>query len=285
MAKSSRTRENTGARKGELPFCGIVRPIADFDPYPGGHWSEVHEILRDAAEEAGFQARLVSENDSAGVILGDIVSNLYSDPIVICDVSGRNANVMFELGMRVAFEKPLLIVTDDLTPFSFDISIIKHIVYPHSLRFKEIMRFKREVSAAIKATVAQSTDRNYRGYLQQFGPIQVAELGTQVVSVEQILEDLQDIKRFVRNIESREASRPTKSANDRMSHYIRVGSLSQEIREELASELLKLGVVESVQQIIVGEEPHLQLKPDVSGGYNYVHVVKAAAEVRGRYGV
>lgn len=144
-------------RQSEPPVCGIVRPIADMGDYPSAHWAEVHAILADAAASAGYRARLVSESDAVSVILSEIVTNLYDDPIVVCDVSGRNANVMFELGMRLAFEKPTVIVTDDATPFTFDISPVKHLVYPRSLRFAAIVDFKEKLAAALAATIGAAT--------------------------------------------------------------------------------------------------------------------------------
>ncbi len=56
-------------------------------------------------------------------------------PIVVCDISARNANVMFELGMRLAFDKPTVIIKDERTPYSFDISSIEHLDYPSDLRY------------------------------------------------------------------------------------------------------------------------------------------------------
>src|SRR5690348_8591438 len=99
------------------------------------HWSEVRSILEDAIDQAGFTPKLVSEADDVGIIQNTIVQNLYDNPILVCDVSGKNPNVMFELGMRLAFDKPTIIVKDDKTDYSFDTSPIEHLGYPRDLRF------------------------------------------------------------------------------------------------------------------------------------------------------
>jgi hypothetical protein len=70
--------------------------------------------------------------DDIGVIQKRIVQNLYSSDVIVCDVSGKNPNVMFELGMRLAFDKPTLIVKDDKTDYSFDTGIIEHVPYPRT---------------------------------------------------------------------------------------------------------------------------------------------------------
>lgn len=269
----------------EKPKCGIVRSISDIETYPVGHWNEVHEILAEAVEEAGYEARLVSENESVGVILGNIVTNLYSDPIVICDVSSRNPNVMFELGMRIAFEKPTIIVTDDLTPFSFDISPVKHLIYPSSLRFKSINKFTREVASAITATVSQSQDPSYRGYLQQFGPIEISELGTQLISSERIVEDLQEIRRSIRALETK-SSTPQKMARvtqDIGPHFIRLDKIAADQHIPLSREVQLLPQVDTVRISQLAGDMYLAVTPDIGAGYTRADVADAARPIWTRF--
>jgi hypothetical protein len=54
----------------------------------------------------------------------------------------QNSNLMLELGMRLAFDKPAVIVKDDKTDYSFDTSSIEHLAYPRDLRFSKIKSFK-----------------------------------------------------------------------------------------------------------------------------------------------
>lgn len=178
-----------------IKFCGIVRPIADMGNYTAKHWREVHNVIAEAVEPLGYTLRLVSESDASGVILTEIVTNLYQDEMVIVDVSGRNPNVMFELGMRLAFEKPAIIVVDDDTPFSFDISPVKHIRYPRTLRYGDIVKFKAEVATAVTATLGAGPEK--KNYLQQFGPIKVTELGSQSVEMNAVAQDVQEMKRLM----------------------------------------------------------------------------------------
>ena len=107
--------------------CGLVMPISAIDGMPESHWSEVFIILADAIEQAGFIPNLVSHADDTGIIQLRIIQNLYNNPIVVCDVSGKNPNVMFELGLRLAFDKPTVIVKDDKTSYSFDTAPIEHL--------------------------------------------------------------------------------------------------------------------------------------------------------------
>ena len=87
-------------------------PISTIDSCNEEHWRDVKEILSEAIVDAGFSPQLVSEADDVGIIQKRILQNLYANPIVVCDVSAKNPNVMFELGLRLAFDKPTVIVKD-----------------------------------------------------------------------------------------------------------------------------------------------------------------------------
>src|ERR1019366_7659753 len=97
-----------------------------------------------------------------------IVQNLYDNPLVICDVSSKNPNVMFELGIRLAFDKPTIIVKDDATTYSFDTASIEHIPYPRDLRFGKIVEFKAKLAGKVAATLEASKDPGYSTFLKNF---------------------------------------------------------------------------------------------------------------------
>lgn len=93
----------------------------------------------------------------------------------MCDASGLNPNVMFELGMRLTFNKPTVIVVDDSTKLPFDTSIIEHIQYPVDLHFSKIEKFMKSVSQKIVNTLRLHNERNYKPYLDTFGAFTVVE--------------------------------------------------------------------------------------------------------------
>ncbi|ELB2803379.1 hypothetical protein K6U66_11490 [Vibrio alginolyticus] len=183
--------------------CGIVMPISGIDGCTESHWSEVLEILNDAIEDAGFEGNLVSNADEVGIIHKRIIQNLYDNPVVVCDVSCKNPNVMFELGLRLAFDKPTIIVKDDKTSYSFDTSAIEHLEYPRDLRFSQIVEFKAKLSEKIRATYNKSTtDTEYTTFLKHFGEFKVAKLEKKEVSGQEfILDELKNLRRSMNRIE------------------------------------------------------------------------------------
>ncbi len=126
-------------------------PISAMDGYPASHWDAVKSIITEALA-TDFDVELVSVADNVGIIQARIVQNLYNNPIVICDISGRNPNVMLELGMRLAFDKAAVVIKDSITANPFDTSPIEYLEYPRDLNYYSIVDFKEtpnNTSAAV----------------------------------------------------------------------------------------------------------------------------------------
>lgn len=188
-------------------ICGIIRPIAKMnDFYTFEHWNSVKDIMERAIQKAGYTPLTVSDSKGSTTIHSSIFLNLYQNEIVVCDVSNRNANVMFELGMRIAFDKPVVIIKDDKTPFSFDTSHIKHLEYPSDLRFQVIEKFIDDLAQAIKDTVQTSKQPEYKSFLSHYAPIKVASLEVNEVSekiaLESILNSINNLEEKVNNLNS-----------------------------------------------------------------------------------
>ena len=191
-------------KKDKQPTCGIIMPISLIDNCPPEHWADVLGILKDVCTTNDFTPNLVSDADDIGVIHNRIIENIYSSDIVICDVSCKNANVMFELGMRLAFDKPTIIIKDDLTGYSFDTSLIEHLEYPRDLRFTSINRFKDSLGKKLTATFEKSkSDPNYSTFLKNFGKYKIAHLEDREVSTDTfILNAIEELRRDVRVIKN-----------------------------------------------------------------------------------
>lgn len=180
--------------------CGLVMPISEIAGYSATHWSEVKNIVVSSVEEIEeftFKVELVSEGEAVGVIHKRIIENLYASDIVVCDVSGRNANVMFELGMRLAFDKPTVIIKDELTDFVFDTSVIEHLPYPSSLRYADVLVFRDHLKEKVTGTYRMSLQNPaHSTFLKSFGNFRTPTLEQSWTISEK---DLSRIWDFVQN--------------------------------------------------------------------------------------
>lgn len=183
--------------------CGLIMPIATNEVGTAEHWSQVRTIIEDALKNTDLKVQMVSESDEVNVIHHNIVTNIYSNDIVICDVSSRNPNVMFELGMRLTFDKPVVIIKDRETPFSFDVGNIQHLEYPRSLNYVEIQKFQDELKNKTLSTLAVSKTAGYSPFLSHYKIKHVAKVDTEVVGRDDyILSSLSEIANRIKRIES-----------------------------------------------------------------------------------
>lgn len=176
----------------EKKICGIVMPISECDGRPPSHWADVLSIIKNSATSAGFEARLVSETFETNLIHKEILRNIYQDEIVVCDVSGRNPNVFFELGIRMATQKPTIVIKDNATIYPFDTSVNRYIEYPRDLRHPLVENFKKELSDMIIKVSNQKPEMSFIG---QLGPFQIPNIeSTEISASEAILAKLDRIE-------------------------------------------------------------------------------------------
>jgi nucleoside 2-deoxyribosyltransferase len=243
--------------------CGIIMPISPIDGCGADHWVEVKQIISESIksiEKYIFNVNLVSDADDIGVIQKRIVQNIYNSDIVVCDVSGKNSNVMFELGMRLAFDKPTIIIKDDKTNYSFDTSIIEHLEYPRDLRFSHIVNFKEKLANKVVATYEKSiNDSQHSTFLKNFGSFKVAKLTeTEISADKMVLEMLTDLQRQVSNI--------SRAQKNELRKARRVGTMS-----EKSAKLLDIAIdsyihtnnIEDIKSLVNNSEFYRQLEREI----------------------
>lgn len=165
---NSQKTDGIDSKTEEKQICGIIMPISPTDGYSATHWAEVMQIIEMVVIDSGFKPNIVSDADDVGIIHNRIVNNLAENPIVICDVSSKNPNVMFELGLRLAFDKATLIIKDELTSYNFDTSPIEHLGYPSDLHYHKIEEFKVKLKKKLLSTYEASKTPGYSTFLKNF---------------------------------------------------------------------------------------------------------------------
>jgi len=188
--------EPAHAGANEKPItCGLVMPISATDGIAASHWGDVKSIIMEAIDPTGYKVSMVSDADDVGVIHKRIVQRVYDDDIIVCDVSTRNPNVMLELGMRLAFDKPAILIKDDKTPYMFDTSPIEHLEYPRDLRYSIVQAFKAKLREKVVATYEAAKKPEHTTFLKHFGSFVVAKLDEKTVGKDEfILNAISDMR-------------------------------------------------------------------------------------------
>lgn len=145
--------------KEENKNCFVIMPITDCDGYEKGHFAHVYDdIIKPAIDKTEFTAVRADEVKETNFIHLDILKKLIDAPIAVCDLSTRNPNVLFELGIRQAFDKPVVLIQEKGTPKIFDIAPLRYLEYSKDMKYHEVLESQRHLQEAIEATKAAEGD-------------------------------------------------------------------------------------------------------------------------------
>lgn len=144
------------------PVCFVLMPIADTAGYEAGHFGRVYEhILKPAIIEAGYLPVRADDTVKTDYIVVGIIQKIVESAMVVCDYSSRNPNVMYELGIRHAFNKPVVLIKDRQTEKIFDIQGLRYTEYDETLRIDAVNKDRLRITDAIKETsIASERDLN-----------------------------------------------------------------------------------------------------------------------------
>lgn len=97
------------------PFCFVLMP---FEP----SFSDVYEIgIKETCTTAGAYCERVDEQIFDGRILDRIYNQISKADFIIADMTGRNANVFYEVGYAHALGKRTILLTQKSDDIPFDL--------------------------------------------------------------------------------------------------------------------------------------------------------------------
>jgi hypothetical protein len=100
----------------------VIMPFLERDPkHSPGFFAEVlRSLITPAAKASGFTVRTANRQGS-DLIQSTIINDLIDSDLVIADLTEHNPNVMFELGVRMAEDKPVVLIKAQGTGPLFDV--------------------------------------------------------------------------------------------------------------------------------------------------------------------
>ena len=185
------------SEKEKKPSCFVIMPIADQKGYDANHFTYVYEdIIKPAIIEAGMevdQAR-ADEVKNSNLIHLDILRKVIESDIAICDMSSRNPNVFYELGMRQAFDKPTVLIRDEETAVPFDINGLRYVEYKKGMRHRDVLKAVDDLAEMLKATYDKKDDKNEVNSLIRLMDLTAAKVQHVELSDEEKSNRILDIK-------------------------------------------------------------------------------------------
>lgn len=144
---------------GDKKKCFIITPI-------GKEGSEtrrkmdgiIDAVINPVLDKCGFEESEVSHRiQSSGSMTAEIIKGIYYSDLVIANLTGTNANVMYEVAIRHCAGKPIIHITEDIESIPFDISDHRCIEYKNDAM--GVIELKEELEKKIKHIIENSDEK------------------------------------------------------------------------------------------------------------------------------
>ena len=109
------------------------------------------EILRPIFEDFGFAITRADDLNEHQNIIGNIVRGIVEADLLVADLSRideTNGNVYYELGLAHALDKPVILLTQDVSHIPFDLRPYRMIIY--STHFSDVDRMRSDLTAILE---------------------------------------------------------------------------------------------------------------------------------------
>ncbi|HEV2342335.1 MAG TPA: hypothetical protein VGS15_11100 [Candidatus Acidoferrales bacterium] len=120
-AYPARAKGKAGSAKAKV--CFIISPFGD--------WNDRYytDIYCPAVEAAGLDPHRADDLYRPSAIVHDIWEYVKSSRVMLADLTGKNPNVFYELGLAHALAKPVVLVTQSIDDVPFDLRALRVIEY------------------------------------------------------------------------------------------------------------------------------------------------------------
>lgn len=123
MIQPSRTLSQHARPREFLETCFVMMPFGSwFDRY-------YQEIYINAIKDAGFEPVRADELFSTGSVVEQIWEQILKAKVLLADLTDKNANVFYELGLAHAAKKPVVFTARRVEDIPFDLRHLRVLIY------------------------------------------------------------------------------------------------------------------------------------------------------------
>jgi len=104
-------------------------------------FDQVYEAIRLASSDAGLRCRRADDIWEHVSIIQDVVSLLDHSRVVICDCTGTNPNVFYEVGIAHIIGRDVVIIAQGESDVPFDLRFLRYIKYQNNEEGRVRLRY------------------------------------------------------------------------------------------------------------------------------------------------
>jgi hypothetical protein len=150
VAITSSDGSEVGAVREFLDTCFVLMPFGEwFDRYYA-------EIYVPALKEAGYEPVRADSLFTSGSVMERIVDQIQKSKVLLAELTGKNPNVFYEMGVAHALRKPVVFVSGNLDDVPFDVRHLRVVIYEvREPKWDEKLR--KQITAYVKNTRMDAT--------------------------------------------------------------------------------------------------------------------------------
>lgn len=189
-ARSTKQTTKQSSRKGT---CFIIMPFGSWFDY----YYEV--IYAPAIKSAGLMPRRADDLYRPSAIVNDIWDLTQNAKVILADLSGKNPNVFYELGLAHAIAKPAILVTEAIDDIPFDLRALRVLIYD-----KNKPNWGEDLRLRIETAIIEILDSPLESVLPTFFKIKESASQPKVTKEEKDLISIkQDMDLLKRELQSK----------------------------------------------------------------------------------
>lgn len=191
--KDRKAKERSLGDPSGQDICFCIMPFGEsFDDY-------YKTVYRPAIISAGLSPRRADDLYRPSNIVSDIWSYTKQARIILADLSGRNANVFYELGLAHAIAKPAILVADSLDSIPFDLRSLRVLVYD-----KNDAEWGARLKSSVENSIREILDSPREAVLPTFFSLDESAKATSITIAEkELLELKQNVQYLKREMTGR----------------------------------------------------------------------------------
>jgi hypothetical protein len=148
--RATASREDAALIEATSRLCFVMMPF-------GGRFDEIYRnLVIPAVVRQGLSALRADEMAGPGFIVEQIRAAIQQARLCIADVTGNNANVLYEIGLAHAMNKPLILLAERGSKLPFDVAHERIILYDEQFD-QTADALRRAISVALAGSLARAT--------------------------------------------------------------------------------------------------------------------------------
>lgn len=188
-SKKESSKKKSPQKKKDL--CFVIMPF-------GGWFDNYYEsIYRPAVEASGLAVKRTDDLYRPGTIVNDIWSLTKKARILLADLTDKNPNVFYELGLAHALAKPVILVTDSMDDVPFDLRPLRVLEYNKNMpAWGDLLR--ADITKAAKELLASPLEAVLPTFLSVKPAKEGREVSEQDKAILEIRQELESVQMQMR---------------------------------------------------------------------------------------